>query len=31
MVDGEEMVTMNKGKAINTLHWVGDDLWNLDQ
>ena len=31
MVDGEEMVAMNKGKAINTLHWVGDDLWNLDQ
>ena len=31
MVDGEEMVAMSKGKAINTLHWVGDDLWNLDQ
>ena len=30
MVDGEEMVAMNKGKAINTLHWVGDDLWNLE-
>ena len=30
MVDGEEMVAMTKGKAINTLHWVGDDLWNLE-
>ena len=29
MVDGEEMVN-EQGKAINTLHWVGDDL-NLDQ
>ena len=26
----EEMVAMTKGKAINTLHWVGDDLWNLE-
>ncbi len=30
MVDGEEMVAMTKGKAIKTLHWIGDDLWNLD-
>ena len=30
MVDGEEMVAMSKGKAINTLHWIGDDLWNLE-
>ena len=30
MADGEEMVAMSKGKAINTLHWVGDDLWNLE-
>ena len=29
MVDGEEMVAMSKGKAITTLHWIGDDLWNL--
>ena len=30
MVDGEEMVAMSKGKAITTLHWIGDDLWNLE-
>ena len=30
MVGGEEMVAMTKGKAINTLHWGGDDLWNLE-
>ena len=30
MVDGEEMVAMSKGRAINTLHWIGDDLWNLE-
>lgn len=30
LVSGEEMVSMTKGKAIQTLHWVGDDLWELD-
>ena len=27
---GDEMVEMTSGKAIKTLHWVGDDLWELD-
>ena len=26
---GEQMVTENKGKAIKTIHYVGDDLWNF--
>ncbi|MFL2966063.1 MAG: PUA domain-containing protein [Candidatus Thalassarchaeaceae archaeon] len=30
MVNGEEMVAMTKGKAITTLHWVGDELWQLE-
>ena len=30
IVDGEEMMSMNKGKAISTIHWVGDDLWDLE-
>ena len=30
MVNGEEMVAMEKGKAITTLHWVGDELWQLE-
>ena len=30
LVDGQEMMEMNKGKAIQTLHWVGDDLWELE-
>jgi predicted ribosome-associated RNA-binding protein Tma20 len=29
-VDGEAMMSMTKGKAIQTLHWVGDDLWGLE-
>jgi PUA-domain protein len=28
--DGEEMMSMTKGKAISTIHWIGDDLWNLE-
>jgi PUA domain protein len=30
MVNGEEMAAMEKGKAITTLHWVGDELWQLE-
>ena len=30
MLSGEEMMEMTKGKAITTIHWVGDDLWNLE-
>ena len=30
IVDGERMMSMTKGKAISTIHWVGDDLWDLE-
>jgi len=30
LVSGSEMMEMINGKAIKTLHWVGDDLWELD-
>ena len=30
MVSGNEMVEMTKGKAIKTIHWVGDELWELE-
>ena len=29
-MDAEEMTTNNKGKAVNALHWVGDELWNME-
>ncbi len=30
LVDGDEMMSMTKGKAISTIHWVGDDLWEIE-
>jgi predicted RNA-binding protein (TIGR00451 family) len=30
LVSGDEMVDMEKGKAVRTIHWVGDELWNID-
>ncbi len=30
LVDGNEMMSMTKGKAISTIHWLGDDLWSLE-
>ena len=30
LVDGEEMMEMTKGKAISTIHWIGDELWNVE-
>ena len=30
LVDGEEMMEMMKGKAISTVHWIGDELWNIE-
>ncbi|MCL2156406.1 MAG: RNA-binding protein [Methanobrevibacter sp.] len=29
LITGEEMVKNDKGKAIKTLHFIGDDIWNL--
>jgi PUA domain protein len=28
-INGEQMITEEKGKAISTIHWVGDKLWNF--
>jgi PUA domain protein len=30
LVDGEKMMSMTNGKAIRTIHWLGDDLWGLE-
>jgi len=30
LADGNEMMAMAKGKAIATIHWIGDDLWDLE-
>jgi predicted ribosome-associated RNA-binding protein Tma20 len=27
---GSEMVESNKGKGIKTIHWVGDELWDME-
>ena len=29
LISGDEMVENDKGKAIKTLHYIGDDIWNL--
>jgi len=29
LLPGNEMVAMTKGKAIRTIHWVGDELWEI--
>ena len=29
LISGVEMVENNKGKAIKTLHYIGDNIWNL--
>ena len=28
--DGAAMVTREKGKSVQTIHWIGDELWELD-
>lgn len=30
IISGDEMVSSNKGKAVKTLHFVGDDIWNME-
>ncbi|HHT19340.1 MAG: RNA-binding protein [Euryarchaeota archaeon] len=30
MISGEEMVKNNKGKAVKTLHYIGDKIWNFE-
>lgn len=30
LMGGDEMRNSQRGKAIQTVHWVGDELWSLD-
>ena len=29
-MDGQEMATATRGKGIKTLHWIGDELWEME-
>ena len=29
-MNGQEMATATKGKGIKTLHWIGDELWEME-
>jgi PUA domain protein len=29
-MEGQEMAAATKGKGIKTLHWVGDELWEME-
>jgi predicted RNA-binding protein (TIGR00451 family) len=29
-MDSSELIASSKGKGIKTLHWVGDELWDMD-
>ena len=30
LISGEEMVANDSGKAVETKHYVGDDIWNFE-
>ena len=30
LIDAESMNKETKGKAVRTIHWIGDDLWTID-
>ena len=30
LISGEEMVENDSGKAVETKHYVGDDIWNFE-
>ena len=30
IMEGNQMVAETKGKGIKTLHWVGDELWDME-
>ena len=30
IMEGNQMVAESKGKGIKTLHWVGDELWDME-
>ena len=29
-MEGQEMASATKGKGIKTLHWIGDELWDME-
>jgi PUA domain protein len=29
-MNGDEMASATKGKGIKTLHWIGDELWEME-
>ena len=30
LMDSQDLVEQTKGKGIKTIHWVGDELWNME-
>ena len=30
IVNGKDMIKMSNGKAIETIQWIGDELWELE-
>ena len=30
LMESKEMDEASKGKAVRTIHWIGDDLWAID-
>ena len=30
LTDGINMMNSKSGKGISTIHWIGDELWNLE-
>ena len=30
LTDGKNMINSKSGKGISTIHWIGDELWNLE-
>ena len=30
ILDGPEMVTQSNGKGVETVHWIGDSLWEIE-
>jgi len=30
ILDGSEMVTQSNGKGVETIHWIGDNLWDIE-
>jgi predicted ribosome-associated RNA-binding protein Tma20 len=30
MIDGKSLINETKGKGIKNIHWVGDELWEME-